>query len=270
MNTMELIRSRRSVRSFDGAAPDREQLDELLRYAAAVETPYALPIEWRILDAKAQKLSCPVITGTDTFIAGKLRRAPHAEEAFGFAFERVLLCAVSKGLGTTWIAGTLDRPAFERAMELKPDEVMPCVSPLGRPAAKMSLRESMMRKGVKADSRLPFEELFFSGGFDTPLTPDKAGALKDALEMVRLAPSAVNKQPWRAVVCGDTVHFYEKQGKGFVAANGWDIQKVDMGIALCHFVCGMEEIGRRNTVEICDPALPHPADTVYLASVRLG
>ena len=89
MNTMELIRSRRSVRSFDGAAPDREQLDELLRYAAAVETPYALPIEWRILDAKAQKLSCPVITGTDTFIAGKLRRAPHAEEAFGFAFDHL-------------------------------------------------------------------------------------------------------------------------------------------------------------------------------------
>ena len=79
MNTTELIRSRRSVRSFDGAAPDKELLDDILRYAAAVETPYSLPIEWRVLDAKAQKLSCPVITGTDTYIAGKLRREMHAE-----------------------------------------------------------------------------------------------------------------------------------------------------------------------------------------------
>lgn len=270
MNTTELIRSRRSVRSFDGAAPDRELLDDILRYAAAVETPYSLPIEWRVLDAKAQKLSCPVITGTDTYIAGKLRREMHAEEAFGFAFERVVLYAVSKGLGTTWIAGTMDRPAFERAMGLGEGEVMPCVSPLGRPAAKMSLRESMMRKGVKADSRLPFEELFFSGGFDTPLTPSKAGEVREALELVRLAPSAVNKQPWRVVVCGDTVHFYEKQGKGFVAANGWDIQKVDVGIALCHFVCGMEERGRKTVLAITDPGLPHPADTVYIASIRIG
>ena len=256
MKTTKLIRSRRSVRSFDGAAPDKELLDDILRYAASVETPYSLPIEWRVLDAKAQKLSCPVITGTDSYIAGKLRREMHAEEAFGFAFERVVLYAVSKGLGTTWIAGTLDRPAFERAMELREGEVMPCVSPLGRPAAKMSLRESMMRKGVKADS--------------TPLTPDKAGDVKEALELVRLAPSAVNKQPWRAVVCGDTVHFYEKQSRGLAAANGWDIQKVDVGIALCHFVCAMEEGGRKTVFTLADPSLPHPADTVYIASIRIG
>ena len=182
----------------------------------------------------------------------------------------MVLYAVSKGLGTTWIAGTMDRPAFERAMGLGEGEVMPCVSPLGRPAAKMSLRESMMRKGVKADSRLPFEELFFRGGFDAPLTPDKTGEVREALELVRLAPSAVNRQPWRAVVCDDTVHFYEKQGKGFVAANGWDIQKVDVGIALCHFVCGMEERGRKTIFEFADPGLAHPADTVYLASIRIG
>ncbi len=94
--------------------------------------------------------------------------------------------------------------------------------------------------------------------------------MREALELVRLAPSAVNRQPWRAVVCDDTVHFYEKQGKGFVAANGWDIQKVDVGIALCHFVCAMEERGRKTVLAITDPGLPHPADTVYIASIRIG
>ncbi|MBR7032250.1 MAG: nitroreductase family protein [Clostridia bacterium] len=71
----------------------------------------------------------------------------------------------------------------------------------------MSLRETMMRKGVKADSRLGFEELFFDGGFETPLTEEKSGALKDVLNAVRFAPSAVNKQPWRVVVCGDDTHY---------------------------------------------------------------
>jgi len=54
----------------------------------------------------------------------------------------------------------------------------------------MSVRETMMRKAIKADERLPFEELFFRGTFDTPLTMDRAGKLAIPLEMVRLAPSA--------------------------------------------------------------------------------
>lgn len=270
MNAMELIRSRRSVRSFDGRALSPEVLEKILEGANRVRTPYGLPIDWRILSAREAGLSSPVITGTDTFIAGKLRRTPHAEEAFGFAFERVVLLCASMGVGTTWIAGTMDRPAFERAMELSEGEVMPCVSPLGYPAEKMSFRESMMRKGIRADQRLPFEELFFDGGFDRPLTPERAGELAETLEMVRWAPSAVNKQPWRLVIAGDAVHFYEKRSRGYVAADGWDMQKIDMGIALCHFAVGMEEKGLTPEFLLADPGIVPPADTVYTASYRIG
>lgn len=265
---MARIRARRSVRSFDSARPVPAALaEEVLRFAEKTENPYGLPIEWRLLDAKAQGLSSPVITGTDTFLAGKLQRAMHAEEAFGYAFERVVLFAAEKGLGTTWIAGTMDRPAFERAMDLAPGEVLPCVSPLGWPAAKMSLRESLMRKGVKADSRLPFETLFFDGGFDRPLSAARAGDLADALEMVRLGPSAVNKQPWRVVLRGDAAFFYERQSRGFVS-DGWDVQKIDMGIALCHFACGLEALGRTARFSLEDPGLVCPEDTVFIAAYR--
>ena len=268
MTAMEAIRSRRSVRSFDGRPLPEEVLAELKRFADSVENPYELPIVWKILDGRARDLTSPVIIGTDTWIAGKMRRAPHAEEAFGFAFERVVLYAAARGIGTTWIAGTMDRPAFERAMGLKKGEVMPCVSPLGYPAAKMSLRETVMRKTIKADSRLPFEQLFFVGGFDKPLTAEEAGRLALPLELVRLGPSAVNKQPWRAVVCGDDVHFYEKHSRGY-GADGWDVQKVDMGIALCHFACGAEELGCRLAFRLDDPGLPVPEDTAYIATVSL-
>ncbi len=135
---------------------------------------------------------------------------------------------------------------------------------------KMNLRESVLRKGVRADTRLPFEELFFDDGFDAPLSREKAGALAEALELVRLGPSAVNRQPWRIVVCGDDAHFYEKKRKGFVDAGGWDIQKIDMGIALCHFALWAEEAGRTAEFRMEDPGLVHPEDTEYIASYRLG
>ncbi|MBR0136207.1 MAG: nitroreductase, partial [Clostridia bacterium] len=213
---------------------------EVLEFAEKAENPYDLPITWKLLDAKEHGLSSPVVVGTDVYIAGKMRRVPHAEEAFGYTFEKVVLFAEELGVGTTWIAGTMKRDAFEKAMALSDGEVMPCVSPLGYPAKKMSLRESMMRKGIKADDRFAFGEVFFDGSFDKPLTKDATGAFADALEAVRLAPSAVNKQPWRIVLSGNKAHFYEKRSRGYNDGE-WDIQKIDMGIALCHFEVAAKE-----------------------------
>ena len=270
MTTMELIRSRRSVRTFDGASLRREDADRILEFARKARNPYGLSIEWRLLSAKEHGLSSPVIVGTDEWIAGKMKAGKHAEEAFGYEFETIVLYAWSLGVGTTWIAGTLNRPEFEKAVGIGPDEVMPCVSPLGYPAKKMSLKETMMRKGVKADARLPFGELFFDGGFDVPLTPEKAGAAVDLLEMVRWAPSAVNKQPWRVVLAGGAAHFYEKKTKGFAGKDGWDLQKIDVGIAMSHLAAGLAERGTKAMFTFEDPGLPTPPATEYVASCGIG
>lgn len=266
MKISEVIKNRRSTRTFDGTALRAEDSQEILEFADKVENPYDIPITWKILDAKKYGLTSPVIVGTDIYIAGKMHRLPHAEEAFGYTFEKVVLFAESLGVGTTWIAGTMDRDAFEKAMDVTGDEIMPCVSPLGYPAKKMSVRESLMRKGVKADSRIGFSKLFFDGSFDKPLTEGKAGKLAEALEAVRLAPSAVNKQPWRIVVCEDKVHFYESQSKGYVSEDGWDVQKIDMGIALSHFELAAKECGFEVSIEICDPSLPGQGELQYIAS----
>jgi len=144
---------------------------------------------------------------------------------------------------------------------------MPCVSPLGYPAAKLSLRESLMRKGIKADSRLDFDALFFDGGFNRPLTPERAGSLALPLEMVRWGPSAVNKQPWRVVLAGNSAHFYERRSKGYVDRTGWDIQKIDLGIALCHFACGLEAQGTGWRLTVADPGIAVPDATEYIATI---
>lgn len=268
MSITETIKERRSVRTFDGMSIEPQVLQDILGYARKAENPYGQSIEWKILSARLDGVSSAVIVGTDTFIAGKMKRAEHAEEAFGYSFEKVVLYAQSVGIGTTWIAGTMTRAAFEKAMELGSDEVLPCVSPLGYPAKKMSVRETMMRAGIKADSRLDFPELFFDGSFEKPLAPENAGDIKQALELVRLSPSAVNKQPWRAVVDGDRVHFYEKHSKGYVT-NGWDTQKIDMGIALYHFMCGLEKNGIKAEFVLADPAIPCEGEIEYIATVTV-
>ena len=265
---LDVIKARRSVRTFDGNGLAAEEITALQKYADGAENPYGQSAVFQIFSAKEHGLSSPVIAGTDLYLTGKLQKQPHAEEAFGYSMEEVALFAQANGIGTTWIAGTMNRDAFEKASGLQEGEVMPCVSPLGHPAKKMSLKESLMRKGVKADSRLPFDQLFFRDSFETPLRKEDAGDLAEALEAVRWAPSAVNQQPWRLVVCGDRVHFFEKKDKGY--DNGdWDLQKVDLGIALCHFLRMTKAAGLSPVCVIEDPGIACPPSTCYVATVAL-
>ncbi len=242
-SVIDIIRQRKSVRTFNGAALQKEDRQKLEQYLETLDNPFDVPVEFRFLDAEEHELSSPVIVGTDLYIAAKVSRVPQSEIAYGYCFEKFCLYAESIGVGTVMLAATISRKAFEKAMEVRDTEVMPVASPVGYPAEKRSVRETLMRKGLKADERLPFEELFFEGTFMESLPSEHAGQFRDALEMVRLAPSAGNKQPWRAVVCGDRVHFYEKKTKSMSNNSLGDIQKVDMGIALAHFDLAMKETG---------------------------
>ncbi len=221
-------------------------------------------MEFRLLDAKEHKLSSPVIVGGDTYLAAKVKRADHFEIAFGYSFEKACLYALSLGIGTVILAGTLSRTTFEQAMELQEDEVLPAASPVGYPAEKRSLRENLMRRGIKADERIPFQELFYEGSFEKELSKEAAGQFAEALEMARLSPSAVNKQPWRAVLDGDRVHFYEKQSMKDSPLG--DIQKVDVGISMAHFDLTMEENGCAGRFVFEDPGISAPENVHYIAT----
>lgn len=262
-NIEKLVRERRSVRTFDGRELTAEDKEKLCKYMASMDNPYGLPVEFKLLP----KMGCPVVVGTDLYIGAKMKDTPHLNEAFGYAFEKLVLYAQSLGIGTVWIGGTMDRGAFEKAMELSDDEVMPCVSPLGYPAKKMSVREKMMRKGVKADIRLSFEEIAFCNDFHHSFSTDAVGKLFLPIEAVRLAPSAVNKQPWRIVVMDDIVHFYLQRSKNF-GSGRIDMQKIDMGIALCHFELTAKEQGISTEFVIEEPNIPLEDGIEYIASYK--
>ena len=116
-----------------------------------------------------------------------------------------------------------------------------------------------------ASDSLPREKLFFQENFDTPLS-----AADDLLELVRWAPSAVNKQPWRVILRNGAYHFYLKHDKGYVSDAVGDMQKIDLGIALCHFVLGAREKGLSPAVDVSDPAIAAPDGVEYIASVTLA
>ncbi|MBE5905494.1 MAG: nitroreductase [Lachnospiraceae bacterium] len=264
---LDVIRERKSVRTFDGTLLRDEHRKDLEEYSANIDNPFDIPVEFVFLDAKEHGLSSPVLTGEALYVAGKVEKKPYADVAFGYSFEKLVIRAWELGVGTVWIGGTMKREKFELAAQVKETEMMPCVSPLGYPATKRSVKDSLMRKGIGADNRISGEKLFFAEKWGQPLKADDE--MTDILEMVRWAPSAVNKQPWRIIFKDGVYHFYEKKDKGYTAEQTGDLQKIDVGIALCHFTMGLEELGRQGIVEIQNPGIEIPEDAEYICSVRV-
>ncbi|MBR0469493.1 MAG: nitroreductase family protein [Mogibacterium sp.] len=263
----EVIMGRKSVRTYDGRDLTPEDKNRIKEFAGTISNPFDIDVEFRFLQADEHGLSSPVLSGEKIYVAGITGKTPYADVAFGYSFEKLVLYAWSLGIGTVWIGGTMNRKLFEKAAGLTEGKRMPCISPLGYPAAKRAVRESLMRKGVRADSRKPFEELFFDGDFTKPLEADDE--TRRMLELVRWAPSAVNKQPWRIVRRDGKYHFYKKGDKGYVSEEVGDMQRIDLGIALCHFVMAVEESGRKASVVIEDPAIETQPGIEYIASVAI-
>ncbi|MBQ8162645.1 MAG: nitroreductase [Clostridia bacterium] len=263
-SSMELIRARKSVRTFQPVPLREEDLKALEAYTSSLSNPFGVPVTFRILSASEHGLSSPVIVGADTYVAAKVQRVPGCEMAYGYSFEKFCLYALSLGIGTVMLAASLSRAAFEKAMDVREGEVMPVASPVGYPAQKPSIREGLLRKGLKADGRKPFESLFFDGPFERGLTEARSGIFRDALEAARWAPSAGNQQPWRAVLRDGKVHFFE--AKTMRESPLGDVQKVDVGIALSHFDMVLEEMGIRGQYVVSDPNMTLPEHTEYLVT----
>jgi nitroreductase len=198
-----------------------------------------------------------VVRGAGAFLVGALDTGGGRCEDFGYLFEAVILGVTSLGYGTCWLGGTFSRGIFAEAVRLGPDEIIPAVSPVGVPAGRRSAVDRLIAAAAGSSSRMPFSRLFFRDGFDSPMNERHAGPYATALEMVRLAPSSSNRQPWRVLMRDGAFHFYLRRTPLYSLLFGAvDLQLVDMGIAMYHFERTCIEEGLAGTWRAGDPRIP--------------
>jgi len=184
------------------------------------------------------------IQGAKYFIAGAVQKNENAEVDFGYLMERVVLEMTAMQLGTCWIGGTFRREDYFKVMNVSSETLIPAIVSVGASADRRSTLEKLVRWQAKSDSRKPWKELFFNRDLATPLSETEAGAYTVPLEMLRIAPSASNKQPWRIVKDGNAFHFFLERTKGYrKLVPSVDLQQIDMGIAMRHFEEASKESG---------------------------
>ena len=275
---IETMQKRVSCRTFDGRPIDGKAKEKLCEFMQSnTRGPFGNPLRFELIDlTEAERAELKslgtygVIKGASLYIAGAVARGQRAMEDFGFGMERNILFTTSLGLGTCWLGGTLNRAGFSRKVRLTPDELMPSISPVGFPADKRSLTDRAFRFMAKSDKRKPWQELFFERQPGHFLVKENAGACGQALESVRIGPSASNRQPWRVIREGASLHFFLARTPGYEKMTGEvRLQEVDMGIALCHFELAAAELGIAGSWQQATPGLD-AGTWEYVASWTVG
>jgi nitroreductase len=267
MKTFDLIKKRVSVRTFTDQEVDQTSRQALIDYAATLKAPWGHQARFAWVpvtssDREAQKFGTyGMIVGAGWFLAGAMKKGPGAAEDFGYLFEGIVLKATEMGLGTCWLGGTFNRADFIAALNLRDDEFIPAVCPVGYASTTKRLKEKLIGAVLQVRQRKPLKDLVVVSG--------ELGIYRDALEAVRLGPSASNKQPWRIHLAG-AAHFYLEETPGYntesVARCGFPIQSLDMGIAFSHWERVLADQGLVGAWTQNDPKVAVPGKWVYVAT----
>jgi len=270
---IETIKKRKSIRTYSDKDFDDDDIvaiDSIID--AHKKGPFGNEVIFNMIEKEFAAEKHKVKLGTYGFISGAkyfivAQAKPHEyiHEDCGYLLEKIILNLAAKGIGTCWLGGTFSRSDFAKVLNMDSDVLIPAITPLGFPAENRTIKEKLIRFGAKSDKRKEWKELFFDTNFGTVLTKENAGAYAEVIEMLRLAPSASNKQPWRIVKSEKAFHFYLKRTPGYQKTFiNSDLQRVDMGIAMSHFELTCNELGLKGEWKQLNPDILCPDNEEYL------
>jgi nitroreductase len=267
---IETIRTRYSCRSYDARPLDAVSEKKLRDYIAHLNSTVKIKARFLYITENAAD-ETPVklgtygmISGAVNFIIGICDNDETDSLAFGYLFEKIILFATDHDLQTCWLGGTFNRADFTQKCQLQDNEYIAIVCPVGIQKLKPRFFDKAVRLMVGANNRKPFSEVFFDQDFATPLNEDSLDDYKIPLEMVRLGPSASNKQPWRIIRHKEGYDFYLKRTKAYPTGK-FDMQKNDIGIAMCHFELTAKELGLKGEWDTRKPETAFP-DLEYITT----
>lgn len=178
---------------------------------------------------------------------------PSMQESAGYLREAAILEATSRAIDSCWVGGYFDREATRKLVRLSRNERVLAVSPLGHAQSRPRTGEKVMKRLVGSHKRRPAEDI--APGFNEETWPAWAA---QGVKMARLAPSAMNRQPWQFVLGDGDGTAGAPAGRlaahaGHTGAvtismtpKGHDkpvSRRLDCGIAMLHFEVGARLMG---------------------------
>jgi hypothetical protein len=149
----------------------------------------------------------------------------NVQEKVGYVGEGIILEATALKLATCWVAGFFKPQVVSLLTKIQDNERVLAVTPVGHAVEAETFEEKIVTGFGRTHIRKPLSVL--ATGLEQNRWPDW---IKSALVAARLAPSAVNRQPWGFHVMDDSITVS-------VRTSGLDFnvsKRLDCGIAMLH------------------------------------
>lgn len=252
----DIIKKRYSCRSYQETPLSEEDRSKLSEFVSQKITgPFGSSARFSLFAAETSDSKELKGLGTygfikkpAAFVAGVVNESQMNMVDFGYSMERIILHATELGLGSCWLGGSFSRSSFGAKAGITDDEIIPAVASIGYIAEKRTVTDKLIVAGNRSKKRKRGNEIFFDSSINEININSEEGYGR-ALEMVRIAPSAANRQPWRVVKeDGNNIfHFFLERSASYTRVikllRYEDLQRMDMGIAMCHFECTAIESG---------------------------
>jgi hypothetical protein len=279
----QAILARRSVRRYTGAALDQDKLAQVEQAMQRVD-PLIPENNFQVLFHDGMLKDKDFVTSMGAY--GYIVTPPHAIAPYttgkrhplvdlGYRVEQIVVRLTALNVGTCYI-GNLSRESANRGrLGLPVDSRCGALLVFGSPAKSAGDRaiDSVIRLIARCDTRLPVEQIFFHGTFDNPGLPPQG--LSPIITAARLAPSAVNAQPWRFLWQDERLHlFVIRQNFKYGRGTNQEYRLYDGGICMANIKLALEALGMEGAWRLHneeDAALPdHPSSMQALATLHLG
>jgi len=242
---MKAMLSRKSVRQYTDESLTKEEIEKIQKYIANKENlkgPFNSPIRIELVEdlktmpVKKAPLFAVLITPIDN----------NGLIDAGFVFEKFILFIEMLGLNTCQI-GMFNRDTVKLAEPINDSQKILLCTPIGRGKEKSSLLERTIKALIGSKKRKELDEMFFSNSSKERITD---GKIREKLEYLRWAPSALNAQPWRIIIEDENAHFYIAEKEHSKIHGGLNIHTLDIGIILAHYMIAFN----KTKVTICKTA----------------
>lgn len=234
----EIIYQRKSVRKYKPELVDESTLEKISQFISTIK-PLFPNIKVKTEFTQKENIRCILPWKTEQVITIMSEEKDGYLENVGFMFQQLDLYLQSIGLGSCWLGmGSLKGKEVEKGF------VFVIMIAFGIPD------EEIKRNNISEFKRKELCEI--------------TDRVDKRLECARLAPSAINSQPWYFTHDGEYIHAYQKDSL-FKRMILHKKNQIDMGIALAHIF-----IENPNTFEFVKlPNAPLIKNTTYTGSFKI-
>ena len=250
MDYKSLIVNGRSVRNFKETAVEADKLAEIEKFISdCKKLVSSIKIEARFFAGEEAYKRLYGVAGyqgvmieAPNYLVLLSEKHPQYIENAGYVGERAILKARDLGIDSCWVSYT-DEKMVKNVLGIESDMEVVALIALGYPGAAKKVEgtaktgenysKTKVSTGNSGSERISLEEMVYIDKWGNTATPEvlEERALLDAFSYARMAPSALNKQPWRFIVDG---------GRVVLAIDNADyegsyINRIDAGIVMLYF-----------------------------------